>query len=111
MAAVNLFVLEGRVAIQQDKVQLRESYPGDANASCSFRFAVDRYKQSNGLRSANFFTCVAFGCVAEYICNYCSRGTPLIITGRIGNNKNGDVEFLLDTAKIINGSGGAANVK
>ena len=109
MSAVNVFVLEGRIAIKEDKVKLRESYPGDAYASCSFRFAVDRYKKSDGTSTSDFVTCVAFGHVADHICKYCTRGTPLIVTGRVSNNKNGDVEFLLDSAKIINASGGTAN--
>ena len=61
MSAVNVFVLEGRIAIKEDKVKLRESYPGDAYASCSFRFAVDRYKKSDGTSTSDFVTCVAFG--------------------------------------------------
>lgn len=109
MATVNVLILKGRVAIKDDKVQLRESYPGDANASCSFRFAVDKCRRSDGTCTSDFFTCVAFGNVAEFICKYCSRGTPLLITGRVSNNKNGDVEFLIDNVEIINSAGGTAN--
>lgn len=109
MASVNVVILEGRIAIKEERVQLREDYPGDANASCSFRFAVDKCRRSDGTCTSDFVTCVAFGHVAEYICNYCSRGTSLLVTARVSNNKSGGVEFLLDSAKIINAPGGTAN--
>lgn len=106
MANVNFIIFEGRIAIKQEKVQLRENYPGDAFASCSFRFAIDKTKRSDGTSVSDFITCVAFGPLADFICNHCKRGTPLLVTGRVSNNREGDVEFLLDTAKIINVSRG-----
>lgn len=105
MASVNFFVLEGRVAIKEEKVALLTGY----YQSCSFRFAVDTCRRSDGTMVSIFATCVAFGHIAEYICKYCSRGTSLLITGRVGNNKNsGDVELLIESAKIINAPGGVS---
>ena len=105
MPAINGTILEGRIAIRGDKVPLSLGYVD----SCSFRLAVDAGKYSDGRQITNFVTCTAFGHNAKFISEYCTRGTTILITARVSNNKKGDVEFIIDTVKILNSPGGAKN--
>lgn len=58
----------------------------DETSYARFRIAVDRQFKKEGQPDADFFNCVAFGKRAENIGKYFSKGTKVIIQGRLQNN-------------------------
>lgn len=51
---------------------------------CTFRMAVDRgYTTSGGERQADFINIVAWRQTAEFICQYFSKGRPILVDGHI----------------------------
>lgn len=63
-------------------------YGGENNSMAIARFsiAVDRRgrKDPNGIEpTADFINCVAFGKTAEFVEKYCTKGTKLVVEGRI----------------------------
>lgn len=49
----------------------------------SYNLAVDRKFKKEGEPTADFFRCVAFSKQAEFVQKYLSKGTKIILTGRI----------------------------
>ena len=60
----------------------------------NYSLAVDRKFKKEGEPTADFFRCVAFGKQADFVHKYLSKGTKIILTGRIQNdnytNKNNE---------------------
>ena len=64
----------------------------------SFRVACERdYKDKNGEKQADFFTCVAWRGTAEFVSKYFSKGRMIVVDGRLqqrswkdndGNNRS-----------------------
>ena len=79
-------------------------YGDNQKAVARFSLAVDRRFVRDGDPTADFFNCTAFGKTAEVVEKYVTKGTKLIITGRIQNdnytNKDGQtvysVQILVD---------------
>lgn len=79
-------------------------YGDNQKAVARFSLAVDRRFVRDGDPTADFFNCTAFGKIAEVVEKYVTKGTKLIITGRIQNdnytNKDGQavysVQILVD---------------
>lgn len=56
----------------------------NGNAVCKFNLAVDRkYKSPKGERQADFINCTAWRQTAEFITNYFSKGSKILIVGYI----------------------------
>ena len=53
---------------------------------CSFTLAVDRPRNKDGVKEADFFRCKAFGKQGEMIAFYKGKGDMLAIEGRLQNN-------------------------
>jgi len=62
-------------------------YSNDGKAVARFDFAVNRRFKREGEADADFFSCVAFGKLAETLerCNV-GKGTKLLIEGEVRNN-------------------------
>lgn len=79
-------------------------YGDNQKAVARFSLAVDRRFVRDGDPTADFFNCTAFGKIAEVVEKYVTKGTKLIIIGRIQNdnytNKDGQtvysVQILVD---------------
>jgi len=79
-------------------------YGDNQKAVARFSLAVDRRFAREGEATADFFNCTAFGKLAEVVEKYVTKGTKLIVVGRIQNdnytNKEGQtvysVQILVD---------------
>lgn len=78
----------------------------------SFTVAVDRQKDKDGNKSADFISVTAWRERAEFISRYFSKGDPIIIDGRIQTrnyedkqgNKRTAVEILCEHAEFVPGN-------
>lgn len=79
---MNKLILMGRLT---KDVEIR--YSQDGKAVARFDFAVNRKYKQDGQPDADFFSCVAFGKIAETFekCNIV-KGTKLLIEGEVRNN-------------------------
>ena len=72
-------------------------YGDNQKAVARFSLAVDRRFIRDEDPTADFFNCTAFGKIAEVVEKYVTKGTKLIITGRIQNdnytNKDGQMVY------------------
>ncbi len=51
---------------------------------CTFTVACDRkFKDANGNRAADFFTCVAWRQTAEFVAKYFAKGKPILVEGTL----------------------------
>ena len=66
---MNIIILTGRLAVTPE---LKETANG--KIFCRFRIAVDRHKKSDGTATTDFFTCVAWGKVAEILEKWLNKG-------------------------------------
>lgn len=79
---MNLFIATGRLS-----TDLEIMNTASGKAVVKFNFAVNRIFKKEGEQDADFFSCVAFGKLAETLdkCNV-SKGTKLLIRGEVRNN-------------------------
>ena len=79
---MNKFIILGRCASDPE---IR--YSNEGKAVARFNFAVNRKFKQEGQPEADFFSCVAFGKIAETF-EKCSigKGTKLLIEGEVRNN-------------------------
>ena len=79
---MNKVILSGRLT---KDTEIR--YSAEGKAVARFDFAVNRTFKKEGETDADFFSCVAFGRIAETFdkCNV-SKGTKLLIEGEVRNN-------------------------
>lgn len=75
-----MFIEIGRVA---NDIEMRGS---EENKVARFTFAVSRQYKREGQPDADFIHCVAFGRLAEIICEHVSKGQQLYIVGRLEND-------------------------
>ena len=73
---MNLVVLMGRLTADPDVKEKVTKYT----------IAVDRRFKREGDPDADFFTCTCFGKAAEFAQKYLSKGTKVVVTGRIETN-------------------------
>lgn len=83
----------------------------------SFSIAVNRtYKGADGgqKEQVSFIECVAWGKTGEIIAQYCQKGSPLLVTGRIEQRswedkttgqKRSRVEVVVEDFNFVSGSG------
>ena len=71
---------------------------GQKTKVARFTLAVDR---SYGEDETDFFNCVSFGKQAEFVEKYLNKGTKVLITGRLQNNRYEDKQGQKVTATQI----------
>ena len=77
---MNKFVCMGRLTSDAD---IR--YSGETTIA-KFSIAVDRRYKKDNETNTDFFKCVAFGKLAEFVEKYLNKGTNVVIGGRWENN-------------------------
>ena len=77
------FLASGRM-IKDAEIKMMQS----GKQLASFTIAVQRdYKnKETGNYESDFFNCVAFGFTAEYVGNYLTKGSKLIVEGKLQND-------------------------
>lgn len=96
---MNKVILLGRIVRDPDI-----KYTQGDNTMCvaKFSLAVDRKFKQDGQPTADFINCVAFGKTAEVLEKYCTKGTKLVVEGRIQTgsytNKDGQKVYTTDIA-------------
>ena len=79
---MNKFIISGRLTADAEYIHTNEG-----KTVAKFNFAVNRRFKKEGEQDADFFTCVAFGKIAETL-EKCTvgKGTKLLIEGEVRNN-------------------------
>lgn len=80
---MNKVILMGRLTRDPD---MRISQGDNTLTIAKFSIAVDRRFQKNGEKETDFFNCVAFGKLADFVDRYLKQGTKILLTGRVENN-------------------------
>lgn len=62
------------------------SFSAAGTKFAKFSIAVDRRFKQDNEPEADFFSCVSFGKLADFVGNYLHKGTKIVLTGRIQNN-------------------------
>lgn len=76
---LNQVAIVGRMATEPE---MRQTTAG--KMTTSFRVCVNRdWKNANGERECDFFTCVAWEKTAEFVCAHFPKGAQLALTGRL----------------------------
>ena len=96
---MNKFIISGRLTADAEYIHTNEG-----KTVAKFNFAVNRRFKKEGDPDADFFTCVAFGKIAETL-EKCavSKGTKLLIDGEVRNNnyeKDGVMKY--NTQVVVN---------
>lgn len=78
MARFNKVILMGRLVNAPETKQIPS---GDYY--CSFSIAVDRKRGKDGEAKVDFFDITAWGKTADFICNYFTKGSPILIGGEL----------------------------
>lgn len=94
---MNKVIIMGRLTCDPE---IRYTDGADPMAIARFTVAVDRKGQKQeGQQNADFPSCVAFGKLAEFCEKWISRGTKVVITGRIqtGSYTNRDGQKVYTT--------------
>lgn len=76
---------------------------------CSFTLAVDRRRDSNGNKQADFISCTAWRKTAEVLAQYCHKGSKIGITGTLqtrsyddqNGNKRTVMEVLVEELEFL----------
>lgn len=75
------------IAMGRTTKDMEIRYSNDGNAVARFDFAVNRKYKREGEADADFFSCVAFGKIAETFEKLnIGKGTKLLIEGEVRNN-------------------------
>ena len=97
---MNKVIISGRLT---KDAEIR--YSAEGKAVARFDFAVNRTFKREGETDADFFSCVAFGKIAETFdkCNV-SKGTKLLIEGEVRNNNytNKEGQKVYGTQILVN---------
>ncbi len=89
-------------------------YGDNQKAVGRFSLAVDRRFTREGEPTADFFNCTVFGKTAEFAEKYISKGTKVVLTGRVQNdnytNKEGQtvysVQIIVDEIEFAESKSG-----
>ena len=68
--------------------ELKQTQSG--TSVCSFNIAVNRYSKDPTEKKVDFFTVVAWGPKAEFVCRYFKKGQAIVIVGRLENREWSD---------------------
>lgn len=78
---MNKVILMGRLTREPD---VRWTQGQDQKATARFTLAVDRRgKQEENRQNADFISCVAFGRLEEFAEKYLTKGTKIVLVGRL----------------------------
>lgn len=94
---MNKVVLMGRLTRDPD---VRYTQGPEQKCIARYTLAVDRRKpKDSGGQQADFISCVAFGRAGEFVEKYCSKGTKLVVSGKIqtGSYTNRDGQKVYTT--------------
>ncbi len=80
--AVNKVFIMGNIS---NEVELKQTTNG--TSVCSFNIAVNRYTKDPTEKKVDFFTVVAWGPKAEFVCRYFKKGQAIIVCGRLENRE------------------------
>lgn len=115
---MNKVILMGRLTRDPE---VRYSQGSNSTAIAKFSIAVDRRFKRDGEPDADFFNCTAFGKQGEFVEKYLTKGTKIVLTGRVQNDnyekdgvKHYSVQIMVDelefaeskNAQSGNGDGG-----
>ena len=78
---LNKVILMGRLCDDPEFRQTQSQIP-----VCRFRVAVNRPKAKDGQEKTDFINCVAWRSSAEFVSRYFSKGSMIVIEGRMQNN-------------------------
>ena len=88
MNGVNMIMLGGRLTRDPN---IRHTDNGKPLTIANFSIAVNRdYKDKDGNYLTDYFDCNAFGNTANFVEKYCQKGTSVVITGELRNNRYKD---------------------
>lgn len=96
---MNKVILMGRLT-RDPEVRYAQ---GSNMAVCRYSLAVDRRFKRDGEPDADFFNCTVFGKGAEFAEKYFTKGTKILVSGRIQNNNytNKDGQKVYDVQIIV----------
>jgi len=81
-------------------IELKYTTGENSTAVARFTIAVDRKIKKDGEQNADFISCVAFGKTAEFIQKYFTKGSKIVVVGRITTgsytNKDGQKVYTTD---------------
>lgn len=80
---MNKVILMGRLT---KDAEVRYSQGENSIAIASFSLAVDRKFKRDGEPTADFFNCIAFGKLGEFVEKYLRQGSKILLSGHIQNN-------------------------
>ena len=80
---MNKVILMGRLAREPE---VRYSQGDEKVAIARYSIAVDRKFRREEEPAADFFHCVSFGKQAEFVEKYLSKGTKVVLSGKLRNN-------------------------
>lgn len=83
--AVNKVIIMGNIS---NEVELKQTQSG--TSVCSFNVAVNRNFGRLDEKKVDFFTVVAWGPKAEFVCKYFKKGQAIIVCGRLENREWSD---------------------
>ena len=97
---MNKVILMGRLTRDPE---MRYAQNENGTAVARYTLAVDRRFKRDGEQDADFIGCVVFGKGAEFAEKYLSKGTKIVITGRIqtGSYTNNEGQKVYTTDVII----------
>lgn len=78
---LNKVIMMGRLCDDPDFKQTQSQIP-----VCRFRIAINRPKAKDGSDKADFINCVTWRSSAEFVSRYFSKGSMIVIEGRMQNN-------------------------
>lgn len=115
--SMNKTIMMGRLTRDPE---VRYSQGANPTAVARFSIAVNRRFKREGEPEADFFNCVAFGKIAEFVERYYRKGMQILVTGRLQNNnytnKDGQqayaVQILVEETEFAeskNASGNSGN--
>ena len=95
---MNKVILMGRLTRDPE---VRYSSGDSAMAISRFSIAVDRrFKRNGDDQTTDFFNCVAFGKLGEFVEKYLRKGTKVVLDGELRNNnytnKNGEKVYSIE---------------
>lgn len=95
---MNKVILMGRLTRDPD---VRYSSGENPMAISRFSIAVDRrFKRNGDDQTTDFFNCVAFGKLGEFVEKYLRKGTKVVLDGELRNdnytNKNGEKVYSMN---------------
>ncbi len=97
---MNKVILMGRLTRDPE---MRYAQNENGTAVARYSLAVDRRFKRDGEQDADFIGCVVFGKGAEFAEKYLSKGTKIVITGRIqtGSYTNKDGQRVYTTDVVV----------